>query len=73
MKRRSAFIGKGPFPLSQDWERDRVRVGGAELQVSSFEVATLTPPLSREPGEGVFGSRPNRGLIGPERAETAEV
>jgi hypothetical protein len=42
------------FPLSQDWERDWVRVGWAELPGFSSRVVTLTPPLSREPGEGVL-------------------
>ena len=46
-----------------------MRVGGAELQDSFFQVAALTPPLSREPGEGVSGSRPNQGLFGAENAE----
>ena len=43
-------LGQGLFPLSQDWERGRVRVGGVELMGSSFLVITLTPPspVSRE-------------------------
>jgi hypothetical protein len=39
---------------------------------SSFRVVTLTPPLSREPGEGVLWSRTDKGLFGAESAETAE-
>jgi hypothetical protein len=62
------------FPLSQDWERGRVRVGGVELHGGpSFLVITLTPPLSREPGEGVTWSRPDKGLFGAEDAEIAEL
>jgi hypothetical protein len=38
---------KGRFPLSQDWERVRVRVGWPELTGSSFQRVTLTPTLSR--------------------------
>jgi hypothetical protein len=35
-------------------------------------VITLTPPLSREPGEGVTWSRPDKGLFGAETIEIAE-
>jgi hypothetical protein len=61
------------FPLSQDWERGRVRVGGGELHGGpSFPVITLTPPLSRKPGEGVAWSRPDKGLFGAEGTENTE-
>jgi len=36
MKRLPAPIRKGLFSLSQDWERDRVRVGEAELHGAFF-------------------------------------
>jgi hypothetical protein len=49
-----------------------VRVGWAELPGFSFRVVTLTPPLSREPGEGVLWSRTDKGLCGAEGAENAE-
>jgi hypothetical protein len=39
----------------------------------SFLVITLTPPLSREPGEGVTWSRPAKGLFGAEDTEHTEV
>ncbi len=39
---------------------------------SSFQGVTLTPPLSRKPGEGVNGSRTYKGLFGAEFAEKAE-
>ena len=64
---------EGVFPLSQDWERDRVRVGEAERHGPSSQVITLTPPLSRKPGEGVPSSRTYKGLFGAERTETAEL
>jgi hypothetical protein len=38
----------------------------------SFLVITLTPPLSREPGEGVTWSRPDKGLFGGESTEVTE-
>jgi hypothetical protein len=60
------------FPLSQDWERGRVRVGGVELHGASFLVITLTPPLSRKPGEGVTRSRPDKDLFGAESTEATE-
>jgi hypothetical protein len=37
-----------------------------------FLVITLTPPLSREPGEGVTWSRPDKGLFGAELTENTE-
>jgi hypothetical protein len=37
-----------------------------------FLVITLTPPLSREPGEGVTWSRPDKGLFGAESTEDTE-
>jgi hypothetical protein len=62
------------FPLSQDWERGRVRVGGGELHGGpSFPVITLTPPLSRKPGEGVTWSRPDKGLFGAEKFRMEEA
>jgi hypothetical protein len=38
----------------------------------SSQVITLTPPLSRKPGEGVPSSRTYKGLFGAEIAENAE-
>jgi hypothetical protein len=38
----------------------------------SSQVITLTPPLSRKPGEGVPSSRTYKGLFGAEGAENAE-
>jgi len=38
----------------------------------SSQVITLTPPLSRKPGEGVPSSRTYKGLFGAEIAEHAE-
>jgi hypothetical protein len=38
----------------------------------SSQVITLTPPLSRKPGEGVPSSRTYKGLFGAESAEDAE-
>jgi hypothetical protein len=38
----------------------------------SSQVITLTPPLSRKPGEGVPSSRTYKGLFGSESAESAE-
>jgi hypothetical protein len=38
----------------------------------SSQVFTLTPPLSRKPGEGVPSSRTYKGLFGAENAEGAE-
>jgi hypothetical protein len=38
----------------------------------SSQVITLTPPLSRKPGEGVPSSRTYKGLFGAENAEIAE-
>jgi len=73
MKRLPAPVRKGVFPLSQDWERDRVRVGEAERHGPSSQVITLTPPLSRKPGEGVPSSRTYKGLFGAERTETTEL
>jgi hypothetical protein len=35
----------------------------------SFQVITLTPPLSRKTGEGVPSSRTYKGLFGAEIAE----
>jgi hypothetical protein len=35
----------------------------------SSQVITLTPPLSRKPGEGVPSSRTYKGLFGSESAE----
>jgi hypothetical protein len=35
----------------------------------SSQVITLTPPLSRKPGEGVPSSRTYKGLFGAEIAE----
>jgi hypothetical protein len=38
----------------------------------SSQVITLTPPLSREPGEGVPSSRTYKGLFGAENTEFTE-
>jgi hypothetical protein len=38
----------------------------------SFLVITLTPSLSREPGEGVTWSRPDKGLFGTKGTENTE-
>jgi hypothetical protein len=38
----------------------------------SFLVITLTPPLSREPGEGVLWPRTDKDLFGAENTEITE-
>jgi len=38
----------------------------------SSQVITLTPPLSRKPGEGVPSSRTYKGLFGAEGTEITE-
>jgi hypothetical protein len=50
-----------------------VRVGEQSFMQFSFRVVTLTPLLSRKPGEGVNGLRTYKGLFGAERAESAEM